>query len=122
MGHPPLYDGPWPNEKQPIREKADTALLLPKPLAIKAVCTFHLTHPAYTDSKGIHHPVSIYKIKRATLAQFYELARATFHKLFTAPAAARPAPSSLPRRPLPPPSTRPTGKSPGRSSSSTPRG
>jgi hypothetical protein len=99
MGHPPPHDGPWQNEKQPIPEKADdAALLLPKPIAIKAVCTFHLTHPAYTDSKGVHHPVSIYKIKRATLAfdstttlsQFYELARATFHKLFHCPGCCAP--------------------------------
>jgi hypothetical protein len=90
MDHPPPYNGSWPNEKQPIPEKTDTALLLPKPIAIKAVCTFHLTLPAYKDSKGVSHPVSIYKIKRATLsfdsnttlAQFFELARATFHKLF----------------------------------------
>jgi hypothetical protein len=96
MDDPPPYDGPWPNEKQPITEKANAAALLPphpslkKPIAIKAVCIFHLTQPAHTDSSGIKHASKIIKIKRVilefdsntTLAQFFELARATFQKLF----------------------------------------
>jgi hypothetical protein len=93
MDNPPPYDGPWPNEKELILEKAEATLLSKptKPIPIKAVCVFHLTQPAHTDPQtGITHPIKIVKIKRATLtfdsnttlAQFFELARATFAKLF----------------------------------------
>jgi hypothetical protein len=92
MDHPPPYDGPWPNEKEPILEKAEAILLSkpPKPIPIKAVCVFHITQPAHTDAHHIVHPIKIVKIKRTTisfdsnttLAQFFELARATFAKLF----------------------------------------
>ena len=102
MDHLPPYDGPWPNEKQPLSEKTSSATLLPKPtkpIPIKAVCIFHLTEPAHTDPQtGIVHPIQIVKIKRATLtfdsnttlAEFFELARATFGKLFHCPGCCAP--------------------------------
>jgi hypothetical protein len=118
MDNPPPYDGPWPNEKELILEKAEAILLSKptKPIPIKAVCVFHLTQPAHTDPQtGITHPIKIVKIKRATLtfdsnttlAQFFELARATFARLFP---------------PSRPPSTRRSSRPPGRDSSGMPRG
>ena len=106
MDQPPPYDGlwPWPNEKEPISEKVDAALLPSKPIAIKAICIFHLAHAAHTDSSGVKHPVSISKTKRTvleftshtTLDQFFELARATFLKLFHCRGCCAPRTSSIP--------------------------
>lgn len=106
MNNPPPYDGlwPWPNEKEPISEKKDAPLLPSKPIAIKAVCTFHLTRAAYTDSTGVKLPVSIYKTKsvtlefdsNTTLAQFFELSRATFAKVFHCRGCCAPRPAFVP--------------------------